>query len=61
MTLTKLGETNVSIIQGRHYNADLRVSGLSIAKGDLLFVGIYRDGNTVTTNNVQFGWTLAGS
>ena len=60
ISLTQVGSRTISPTSiRRHYNADIAVT-TSLKKGDLIFVVLYRDGNTATSNH-RFTYTLTGS
>lgn len=61
ISLSKIGEDTVTITQGRHFNAGFRLNSQNIAKGDLVFVGLYRDSRTSTSTDVQISYTVAGA
>ena len=62
MTLTSIGSASAGALStGVVYNVDIALTGLSLTKGQLLFVGLKKTGGTNTTTYAQFNFTIIGS
>jgi len=62
ITLTELGSDTITVSQlYRFYKMDIDVTGISVKKGDLIFLFWYRDGVSVSAANYYTTWTLQGS
>lgn len=58
LVLTSIGSVSVGSTTGVVYNGDIALTGLSISKGDLLFVAIKKTGGTDTTTYCRFNYTI---
>ena len=62
VTLTSIGSASAGALStGVVYNVDIALTGLSLTKGQLLFVGLKKTGGTNTTTYAQFNFTIIGS
>lgn len=62
MNLVSIGSVSTGAFNtGVVYNADINLTGLSLEKGQLLFVAIKKTGGTNTTTYGQFNFTIIGS
>jgi hypothetical protein len=62
MTLTSIGSASAGALStGVVYNVDIALTGLSLTKGQLLFVALKKTGGTNTTTYAQFNFTIIGS
>jgi|11_taG_2_1085331.scaffolds.fasta_scaffold02948_3 hypothetical protein len=62
ITLTELGSDTITVSQlYRFYKMDIDVTGITVKKGDLIFLFWYRDGVSVSAANYYTTWTLQGS
>lgn len=62
ITLTELGSDTITVSQlYRFYKMDIDVTGITVKKGDLIFLFWYRDGVSVGAANYYTTWTLQGS
>lgn len=58
LVLTSIGSVSVGSTTGVVYNGDIALTGLSISKGDLLFVAIKKTGGTNITTYCRFNYTI---